>query len=163
MSAKWRCPGCGLSVPIDKRDVRIACACGGVYDLAGGAWRLKATSPAPEQQKSLSLAARTRRYAGAVRRWIAAGRPTRPQGEIDRILTECCQPCEHYRATNAAKGEGVCTHSLCGCRVNRNPRAFANKLAMGTEACPIGLWQAAAPALEGETTTAAEEAAADQN
>ena len=68
------------------------------------------------------------RYAKAMARWIAAGRPTRTQEQIDAILTTHCGPCEHF--TNGACGK-------CGCKVNRNPEAWRNKLAMGTEACPL--------------------------
>jgi hypothetical protein len=73
-------------------------------------------------------------YVSAVARWIAAGRPTRSQGRIDEILTTICDakpvPCEHFRS-------GSC--DLCGCKINANPSALRNKLAMGTESCPLDL------------------------
>lgn len=71
-------------------------------------------------------------YGAAMLRWIAAGRPTRTQAEIDAILADQCGPCEHFRQSSCA---------LCGCRISRSPSAMRNKLAMGTESCPIGKWQ----------------------
>lgn len=67
-------------------------------------------------------------YATAIAKWIAAGRPTRTQEQIDAILAEHCGPCEHYSGT-ACK--------LCGCRINKSLEAWRNKLAMGTESCPL--------------------------
>ena len=67
-------------------------------------------------------------YACAVTKWIAAGRPTRSQERIDAILAANCEPCEHFSGT-ACK--------LCGCRINKSPEAWRNKLAMATEACPL--------------------------
>jgi len=72
-------------------------------------------------------------YVSAVARWIAAGRPTRSQERINEILTTICEPCEKFK-------DGAC--DLCGCRINRSPAALKNKLAMATEACPLGKWQA---------------------
>jgi hypothetical protein len=70
----------------------------------------------------------------AVAKWIAAGRPTRSQEQIEAILTTICDakpvPCEHFR-------NGSC--DLCGCKINANPSALRNKLAMGTESCPLDL------------------------
>jgi hypothetical protein len=60
-------------------------------------------------------------------RWIAAGRPTRTQEQIDTILAIHCEPCEHFK-------DGAC--GKCGCRINKSPEAWRNKLAMATEPCP---------------------------
>lgn len=72
--------------------------------------------------------ARLSTYAQAMVRWIAAGRPVRPQGEIERILREHCEPCDKFR-------DGTC--GACGCRVNSSHRAWQNKIAMATEQCPL--------------------------
>jgi hypothetical protein len=76
-------------------------------------------------------------YVSAIARWVAAGRPTRSQERINEILTTICDakpvPCEKFK-------DGAC--SSCGCKINANPSALRNKLAMATEACPLGKWQA---------------------
>lgn len=80
--------------------------------------------------------ARVSRYATAVARWIAAGRPTRTDQQVAALLANC-EACEHY-------ADGACRK--CGCRVSASPNALANKLRMLTESCPIGRWGADAPA-----------------
>ena len=83
-------------------------------------------------QFSPSLPMKANSYVAAVVKWIAAGRPTRSQERIDEILTTICDakpvPCEKF-------ANGGC--SICGCKVNANPSALRNKLAMATEACPL--------------------------
>lgn len=68
------------------------------------------------------------RYTASVARWIAAGRPTRSQDEIDALLA-ICQGCEHFSAEASA-----CR--LCGCNLNNQRSGLTNKLAMATEHCP---------------------------
>ena len=82
----------------------------------------------PESDEPIGIVHKVSSYASAMATWIAAGRPTRTQEQIDAILTEHCGPCEHFSGT-ACK--------LCGCRINKSPEAWRNKLAMGTEACPL--------------------------
>lgn len=53
------------------------------------------------------------------------------QDQIDSRLA-VCQKCELFNGK-------ICTHSKCGCPVNRL-RTFRNKLALSTEECPIGKW-----------------------
>jgi len=77
------------------------------------------------------LIVRAANYVSAVTRWIEAGRPVRTQAEIDAILSGQCGPCEHFR-------DGTCRQ--CGCAISRSPAALRNKLAMGTESCPVGRW-----------------------
>ena len=73
------------------------------------------------------------RYASAVSRWVAAGRPVRSEEEIQRIYDTCCRPCEHFDPQ-----KGTC--KICGCRVRRNGAALLNKIKMATEHCPIRQW-----------------------
>lgn len=75
---------------------------------------------------------RAARYSKAVARWIAAGRPTRSQDEIDALLA-ICQGCEHFNADASA-----CRR--CGCNLNNQRSGLTNKLAMATEHCPLGKW-----------------------
>lgn len=70
-------------------------------------------------------------YAHALARWAAAGFPTRSQDEVERILYECCQPCESHV-------DGRC--QICRCRVNSGP-AITNKIRMATEDCPKHRWE----------------------
>ncbi|GEM_PF-2380713 len=75
---------------------------------------------------------RAGRYTKAVSKWIAAGRPTRTQEEIDERLA-VCQKCPFYNAKHKACSE-------CGCNVNSQAEGLSNKLAMATEQCPKGYW-----------------------
>ena len=86
-----------------------------------------------EAQQRLGIGDKAKHYAAALARWAWAGFPTRPPAEVERIYRECCKPCEHY-------DNGGC--KLCGCCVSRKRLAIRNKLAMGTESCPIGRWSA---------------------
>lgn len=76
---------------------------------------------------------RAARYSKAVSKWIAAGRPTRSQDEIDQLLA-ICQGCEHFNVEASA-----CRR--CGCNINSQASGLKNKLAMATEQCPLGYWQ----------------------
>jgi len=70
-------------------------------------------------------------YAAAVRRWIAAGRPTRTDAETKRIYETICRPCDHFDA-------GGCRR--CGCKLDPHAPALINKIRMKTETCPEGEW-----------------------
>ncbi len=83
--------------------------------------------------KMPSFTERAARYSRAVRRWIAAGRPVRPDAEVEQVFKTHCQPCGHYDAEKKA-----CV--ICGCRVRRGGVALVNKIRMATEHCPIGEW-----------------------
>lgn len=69
------------------------------------------------------------RFAKAVARWIAAGRPVRSQAVVDRIYNECCLPCELLDQKRR-------TCKACGCYIRKHLPAFLSKLRMGTERCP---------------------------
>lgn len=72
-------------------------------------------------------------YFGAIRRWVASGKPTRTQEEIDRIFNEHCSGCEKYdKEKHACKS--------CGCKLSTKGTPLGNKLAMATEVCPLGRW-----------------------
>jgi len=69
----------------------------------------------------------------AVMRWNSAGRPTRTDEEVGRILETICKPCSWYDPEKKrCRG--------CGCTVSTSSIAVANKLKMATEKCPRGLW-----------------------
>ena len=70
-------------------------------------------------------------YVGAVRRWVAKGRPSRSKEEIEKLFKENCEKCDRYDpATHSCKN--------CGCAVTLSVTPLANKLAMATEVCPLG-------------------------
>lgn len=73
---------------------------------------------------------RAGRLMSASARWIAAGRPVRPDEEVRRIFTTICKPCPNYQELRP--GRGICR--LCGCRLNLN--RGLNKLRWATESCP---------------------------
>lgn len=70
-------------------------------------------------------------YFGAVRRWVAKGKPTRSAEEIKKLFEEHCKGCERYdKAKHACKN--------CGCAVSTDSSPLVNKLAMASEGCPLG-------------------------
>ena len=88
------------------------------------------TAKASEKPGMVSLAYK---YTRALSRWIKAGRPVRSEEEIHRIFEAFCMPCEAYDAEGSS-----CQN--CGCRVNTKQIAPLNKIAMGTEMCPLEKW-----------------------
>lgn len=72
-------------------------------------------------------------YANAIKKWVAAGRPTRTEEEQKRILEEHCHKCEMYD-----RQKDACMN--CGCSLARTGNPLTSKLAMGTESCPLGRW-----------------------
>lgn len=76
---------------------------------------------------------KVKHYFGAVRRWVAKGKPTRSKEEIDQIFEEHCKGCERYdKASHACKN--------CGCAVSIDSSPLANKIGMASEHCPLGRW-----------------------
>jgi len=72
------------------------------------------------------------KYAKALMRWIAAGRPVRTDDEVAEIVA-MCEACKHYKAKQKR-----C--SVCGCRVSTGKLAVFNKCRLLTEFCPWGKW-----------------------
>lgn len=72
-------------------------------------------------------------YAEALARWTAAGRPERPDKEVERIFNENCKTCKWYDPERQ-----MCRG--CGCRVAESGMAVRNKIKMATEHCPRELW-----------------------
>lgn len=70
-------------------------------------------------------------YFGAIRRWVAHGCPTRTPEEVQKLFDEHCSGCARYD-----KEKHACIN--CGCSVNSSSSPLSNKLAMGTERCPLG-------------------------
>jgi len=73
-----------------------------------------------------------RRYAVALKRWMAAGRPTRTDEEVAAIEA-ICKTCGKYEPI-----EGRC--SVCGCKILTPGIAILSKARLATENCPKGLW-----------------------
>lgn len=73
-------------------------------------------------------------YASAIRKWVAAGRPTRTEEEQTAILNDHCLKCEMYD-----KEKHSCKN--CGCSLAQTGNPLTSKLAMGTEKCPLGRWE----------------------
>lgn len=76
-----------------------------------------------------------KRYLSAREKWIAAGRPMRI-AEERATLFAICQSCEHYQPLPAVEG-GRCKVCKCGIAQERDT---LNKIAWGTEVCPLGHW-----------------------
>lgn len=99
------------------------------------------TRIANHQKHSPSILAR--RYAEAVHRWNAAGRPVRSDAEMSHIFETHCRPCKHFRQK---KKDGIGACKLCGCYLKKRQKyagvlsSLTNKIRMATEHCPRGYW-----------------------
>ena len=72
------------------------------------------------------------RYARALTRWIAAGRPQRTDEEVEEIV-KICEGCNKYKAD-----EGRC--KVCGCKVHTPGIPILSKARLATERCPKDKW-----------------------
>jgi hypothetical protein len=72
------------------------------------------------------------RYGKALIRWSLSGFPTRTDDEVESIYETHCKPCDEFV-------EGRCRQ--CGCPVVSEGMILKNKLAMGSEVCPLGKWR----------------------
>lgn len=70
-------------------------------------------------------------YFNAIRKWVAAGRPTRTDAEVKNLYENHCKSCRLNSGTGCKK---------CGCAVKEDGFPFDNKLKMATERCPLGRW-----------------------
>lgn len=86
---------------------------------------------AETREHTASFGEKVTNYFGAIRRWVAHGRPTRSKEEIEQLFNEHCKGCERYDEEKHA-----CKN--CGCVVSTDSSPLANKLAMATESCPLG-------------------------
>ena len=80
-----------------------------------------------------SLVRRVFSYAEAIAQWTAAGRPERPDKEVEQIFHQHCKPCKWFDGDRK-----LCRG--CGCRVASSGLALVNKIKMATEHCPRELW-----------------------
>ena len=72
-------------------------------------------------------------YWKAVKRWVAAGRPTRSKKDVKGIHADFCAKCNWYdEESSRCKG--------CGCSVKPKGIAMLNKIEMATEHCPQRFW-----------------------
>jgi len=90
-----------------------------------GPWR-----QANVEVKRPTLVKRILTWKASIRRWEEAGKPTRSDAEVERIMTECCEPCDHYNHRWSQ-----C--KLCGCFCKKQGQPKFNKPAMATERCPL--------------------------
>jgi len=72
-------------------------------------------------------------YTEAVARWMVAGRPERPDKEVERIFHQHCKTCKWFDPERQ-----LCRG--CGCRVAEDGVAVLNKIKMATENCPRDFW-----------------------
>lgn len=86
-----------------------------------------------ERNNQASLGTKALNYFGAIRRWIASGRPTRSEEEIAELFETHCKQCDMFD-----KEKYAC--KSCGCSVSTSSEPLGNKLKMKTEACPLGRW-----------------------
>lgn len=125
---KHRCIHCGYVTPPLRAGKRIARRC--LVDAR------PATSGGPSTARKIAT------FASAVKRWIAAGSPTRSDSEVERIVSLACHHCPLFNGS-------ICTHRNCGCRIQTPKqerkewtirgilsKSLQNKARMATEDCP---------------------------
>lgn len=117
---KYTCTRCGRTVGVPVASKHVIASC------------LAKLSPCDRHRRPIPPTAtqRLKAYAGAMRKWIAAGRPTRSDDRVREIFETLCRPCEHFDAQRQ-------TCRVCGCRVRASGSALANKIKMATERCPL--------------------------
>ena len=101
--------------------------CSNAPDLRPAADRLA------EQTGDLSIVDKLAHYAVALGLWAIAGFPSRTPDEVAAIYAEHCRPCEKHDPVSDACG-------ICGCNVRTDGAPVRNKIAMGTEHCPLEKW-----------------------
>ena len=84
-------------------------------------------------EEEATLTQKFHNYRSAIRKWVAAGKPTRTAEEVQKIHDEHCVKCHKYDPNKKA-----C--KSCGCLVNKGSFPLTNKLKMATESCPLGRW-----------------------
>lgn len=134
-SVIWQCPNCATRHNVRGGEAR-KCICGTVREASG---QVVADRMPAEQRLDVNYdrsSGKVVRWGKAIKRWIKFGRPTRNRRQVRRIWRICrrCPSGMYDRETQ------TCT--VCECRVNLSRRAMLNKLAMGTEECPLGYWRA---------------------
>lgn len=131
----WQCPDCGWVYPRKKdKPPRRNCP-------------KKKAPPTPEQKAEAERQQRQAneagkalgwrpehaiKYARALTRWIAAGRPTRDDEEVAEIVA-VCETCDKYKADKSR-----C--SVCGCKVHTPGITILSKAKLGTERCHKDKW-----------------------
>lgn len=103
-------------------------------DRCKGALTKVGASLNPEDVPDIpGLTTQVQNYWKAVKKWIAAGRPVRSNGEVEDIHRTYCSECEWYdKKSKRCKG--------CGCKVRAEGTAMLNKIKMATEHCPRNFW-----------------------
>lgn len=82
-------------------------------------------------EHSETFMGKTMKYARAMRRWVAAGRPERSEERVEHLLETHCRGCRMFD-----ENRQVC--NACGCSMKKSLPAIKNKLKMATEGCPLG-------------------------
>lgn len=80
-----------------------------------------------------TISLRAARFATALVRWQAAGRPERSKEAVQQIYHEHCKPCDNFDAEKKA-----C--KICGCHCKEEHKSFLNKIVWATENCPRKKW-----------------------
>lgn len=93
--------------------------------------RCHETTLVEEKKNNAKMGTKVMNYFGAIRRWVASGRPKRSPEEIAELFEKHCKGCDMYdEKKHACKS--------CGCNVSNDGDPLENKLAMATEHCPLG-------------------------
>jgi hypothetical protein len=102
--------------------------------------RLRADKVRRFKLKEPSIATKAKNFTAAVVKHVAAGgRQATDEQVADRFAI--CEQCPLFKPKG--DGQGVCTHSSCGCSLKAVGLTGRNKLRWADSACPIGSWKAA--------------------
>ncbi len=97
-------------------------------------WFLYGLATTLQKHSHMKLVAR---FSTEMAKWVAAGRPFRPEATVAMIWDKFCSKCSECILDEQNQNEGQC--NICGCRIARESgkiRVF-NKLAVATASCPM--------------------------
>ena len=115
-----------------ERGYNLADVMGCVVKQDGDTWTVDVDhADYPKSNKTPTTIKKVCKWIKAINRWIKAGRPSRTDEEVSRLVAICKQ-CKHYSP------EGRCR--ACGCAISHGAWAVMNKARMATEDCPKNKW-----------------------
>lgn len=117
-------------------DLRNPCQCGVAREYTDVPYSEEAIKTVDDPRRKLkepNLIRKAANYTKAKVNHVKAGRPLSPDFVVIRRF-ETCQPCPLFKPTK--EGQGVCTHSSCGCDLKTVGLTGRNKLKWADQECP---------------------------
>lgn len=126
---RWRCGDCGFD--------KTCRTCVNLRHQCPGPKPTPAPKPKAAPLVEPSLAQKAVNFTKAAARHVVKGLKEATDEQVAERFA-ICQACELFKPKG--EGQGVCTHSSCGCKLKAVGLAGKNKLKWASEKCPIGKW-----------------------